>query len=143
MVAEVAAAYESVKAATTIVRGLNSLNTKAEVNQAVIEIQGHLLDTQHTVMQLQDRLQEMKVRIDALERFSPEKFRLEELVHDGHRYSGRRAYVEIETGIPYCPGCFPNSKLTPVQFTSSGELTSKCPHCSTYLGSADDWSPTV
>lgn len=143
MIAEVATAYESVKAATTIVRGLSSLNTKAEVNQAVIELQGHLLDTQHNVMQLQEKLQEMKARIESLERFSPERFRLEELVHAGHRFSGRRAYVEIETGIPFCPGCFTNNKLTPVQFNSTGKLTSTCKNCGTSLGGADDWSPRV
>ena len=138
MIAEVAAAYESVKAATTIVRGLNSLNTKAEVNQAVIEIQGHLLDTQHTVMQMQDKVQEMKSRIAALERFSPEKFELRDLVNDGHPFSGRKVYVETATGTQFCPGCFTDSKLTPVQFGSAGTVAFQCKSCKTNLGHADD-----
>lgn len=138
MIAEAAAAYESIKAASTIVRGLNSLNTQAEVNQAVIDLQQHLLDTQHTVMQLQDKVQELKAQIADLERFSPEKYELVDLVYNGHRFSGRKVQVEKATGTYYCPGCFAASKLTPVQFSSEGTSAYKCKSCDTNLSYADD-----
>ena len=139
MIAEVAAAYESLKAASTIARGMNSLNNQAEVNQAVIDIQRHLLDTQHLVMQLQDTVQELKSQIVELERFGSERFNLIDLVYQGHSYSGRKAYLETASGAFYCPGCFSNGKLTPIQFEPSGTDTHICKGCGTYLGTSDDY----
>ncbi len=143
MAAEIATAFASIKAAATIARGMNSLNNRTEVNQAVIDIQQHLLDTQQTVALLQDQIEEYKGKIRELESFSPERFVLAPLVHDGHRYSGRQAYQEAATGAFFCPGCFANKTLTPVQFGSDGTWVQGCKTCSTNLGWSDDHRVSV
>lgn len=141
MIVETATAIESIKAAISIVRGMKSLDDRTAVNAAIIDIQAALLDAQQEMFSLQETIQLLKARIESLERFDPERFELVPLVHDGHKYSGRKAYRDKETGDFYCPGCFASGKLVPIQFSKSGFNAHKCEACGLRLGSSDDEPP--
>jgi len=138
MITEVSAAYEGVKAAITIARGLQNLKTEAEVNQAVIEIQRHLLDTQHTVLQLQETIQSLKTKIAELEQFDTSRFELVDVVYEGHKYSGRKAPRDKTTDDYYCPTCFSQRRLTVIQFSSDGTSAYDCGSCDKSIGWAND-----
>ena len=134
MIAETASVIEGIKAATTVIRGMKSLDDRTSINEAVIELQGYLLDSQSAMFELQDYVEALRTRIRELEAVDESRFELVEPQLNGHKWTGRRAYRDKSTGVFYCPGCFGQHTLTPVQF-DQGE-TAPCAACGTELGSA-------
>lgn len=142
MIPEALAAYESVKAATTIARGLQSLNTQSEINLAVIDLQQKLLETQQFVLALQEKVQEMKERVTELEKIDSDQFEIADLVTRGHSYTGIKVYRHKETEVLFCPVCFGQKKLIPLQFSSGGQVHEKCGACQTFFGTSDGYNPS-
>lgn len=141
MVSEITAAYESLKAATNIARGLKNLETQTEVNQAVIDLQEQLMGTQQLLLSLQEEAQSMRDKLADLQKIDESKFEVVEIEYKGHKYSGRRAYKEKETGAYFCPICFSDGKLVPLQFSSEGTSIRKCGSCTTRFGHSDNYAP--
>lgn len=141
MVNELTAAYKSLKAAKDIAGGIQSLDTETEVNQAVIDLQEQLLETQQLLLSLQDEAQQMRDRIEELEKIDESKFEVAEIEHNGHTFSGRKAYRQKESGTYFCPVCFSDGDLVPLQFSQDGTSIRKCGSCDTRFGHSDDYSP--
>lgn len=140
MVSEITAAYESLKAATNIARGLKNLETKTEVNQAVIDLQEQLLETQQLLLSLQEEAQNMRDKLAELQKIDESKFEVTEIEYEGHTYSGRNAYQKKDTGVYFCPVCFSEGRLVPLQFSQEGTSIRRCGSCETKFGESDDYT---
>jgi len=139
MIQETIAAVQGIKAATDILRGMKSLDDRTKVNEAIIEVQSHLLGAQGAMFELQDVVQALKTRIKSLEALDPKQFELLEPVIEGRSWNGRRAYRDKGTGTYYCPGCYSQGQLVPVQFWEN--LAKPCGLCGTGLGYASGQAP--
>ena len=141
MVPEIAVVWQSLEAAVVMAKGIRSLDNESAVQNAVIDLQQKLLDTQASVMTFNMEFQAMQDRIRQLELIDPEKFELVEPVCDGHKYSGKLVYRELTTGHYFCPVCFGDKKrLVPIQFSSDGKYAQECGSCQNQLRHSDDYS---
>jgi len=140
MVTEIKAAYDSLKAAKEIAGGLKKLDTNTEVNQAFIDLQQQLLETQQLLLSLQEEAQEMRDKIEELEKIDESRFEVTEIEYKGKKFSGRKAYREKESGTYYCPVCFSDGNLVPLQFSKNGTNIRQCGSCSTRFGDSDDYT---
>jgi hypothetical protein len=124
-----------------MVKGINSLKTEAEVNQAVINIQRTLLEAQALALQDRERQSNLMKKIEELES-RIKKF------DDGDADMKRYELVEFPTGImayvlkegeensepshKLCPKCFGDGKKSILQVVSkrNGGESVRCPSCS-------------
>ncbi|HJS12135.1 hypothetical protein [Sphingopyxis sp.] len=68
MIAEAGAAISSIKAAMDIARGVSSLKSEADINQAIIDIQRALLEAQNAALEDKQRLFQLRSELEELQR---------------------------------------------------------------------------
>ena len=140
MFAEAGAAVGSIKTALDMLKGVRSLKSEADINQAVIEVQRILLDAQSAAVddksrqiELLNRISDLEARLAKAEEWESEKrrYRLTEFS------TGRFAFVLVEDlgeGEPHhklCAKCFTEKRksiLQTVRKHSGGESV-YCQHC--------------
>ena len=133
MVAEFAAAFEGLKVASTIAKGIANLKTETEINLAIIDLQQHLVQTQQFVLKAQSSIRNLEDRLAQFETWETEKerYELKEVVLGGFVYATKEP---IDSGDPphwICPQCYQDRKksiLQTVHRMSSGGTTT-CHRC--------------
>ena len=119
MIAEIHAGYTSAKAAVEIVKGIQALKSETAINQAVIDIQRLLLETQTSIMSANDlysaslkRVEGLEAEIARLKDWSIEK--QDYVLADTGQGSLAYKYLEgVESGYPphwICPQCCEDGK---------------------------------
>lgn len=112
MIAEIQAGIGGAKAALDILKGVQSLQTETAKNQAVIEVQRHVIEAQHGLSVSLKRIDDLEAEIVRLKDWSAEKQRYE-LKDTGQ---GSLAY-HLKEGVEppelqhwICPNCYQNGK---------------------------------
>ena len=157
MLAEIAAGLEALKAATGLVKVLNTTSTDAQINEVKIGLQHSLLEAQSALFAAQQAEAAATARIHDLEQ---EIVKLKDWVGEKKNYQLKNidpksvAYVPkpgMEDGeAPYwlCTNCFENGKKSHLQFqrniTGHGPALSlwRCNHCKGELSVEWFYSPT-
>jgi hypothetical protein len=121
MIAELQAGYAGAKAAIDIAKGINSLTSETERNQAVIDIQRNVLDMQQALMAANEmlsvkdaKIREMETKLQGVDRWA--EFAAGYVLRDTGQ--GAFAYQPTPdtlalTGEPehwLCPACFENRR---------------------------------
>lgn len=143
MIVEASAAVQGIKAAVQMAKQIKDLQNAAEIGAATVALQDKLRETQEYVFDLQEKVHELQARNAELERLDESKYELTEVEFAGHLFTGRKAYKHVDTEDYYCPVCFGEGKLIPLQSSSSGEYINDCGRCDTSFGHADDYSPEI
>lgn len=112
-------AYNSGKAALDIAKGINALGSEVERNQAVIEIQRHVMDSNASLMEAQQaysaslkRIGELELQIVQLKSWDVESHRYE-LADTGQGSLAYRLKQGMENDEPshwICPNCYQQGK---------------------------------
>lgn len=119
MIGELKSAYDSAKMVVDIAQGIQSLKTETAINQAVIDIQRHVLETQRGLTAAEQIHADDLKRIDALEQkiMGMENWKAEsqryELADTGQGSLAYSVKVGMENGEPahwICPNCYQQGK---------------------------------
>lgn len=114
-ITELSAVFSSLTAARDIAKGIVSLNSETEKNQAVIEIQQILLDAQAAALEAQQRQSELQHRIDQLEKIienhdswenDKDRYRLAEFSDGCHAYVLKEGMENSEPQHKLCVKCW-------------------------------------
>jgi predicted nucleic acid-binding Zn-ribbon protein len=140
MISEVSAAYTGIKAAIDIAKGISSLKSETEINQAVIDIQRALLDAQSASLSEQGRISELlnkvaqlQIVIDKFDDWAKisGRYKLSKSEHGAYFYELREEFINDEIYHRICASCFEDKKrkiLQTIAKDSTGEIL-KCPDC--------------
>jgi hypothetical protein len=140
MIAEAGTALTSLKTAMDMLKGVRALKSEADINEAVIDIQRLLLDTQAAALADKERQFALVDRISKLETQLAAKLRWE---NEKQRYqltefsTGRYAFVlkdNLSGGEPahkLCAKCFTDDRKSILQTANkhSGGESVYCQHC--------------
>ena len=141
MIAEISAGLSSLKAAFDITKGLNAANTQANINDAKIPLQEHIIQAQQALAAANDaqttaaeRIRELEGEIVRLENWAAEKQRYQLK----RFYPGTLAYAlkpGMEQGEPphyLCKHCYDRDEKAALQPTAKLERRYRvhaCPSC--------------
>jgi hypothetical protein len=119
MIAEITAGYESIKAATNLLKGLNAASTEAQINDVKIGLQRSLLDAQQGLFAAQQADAASSARIRDLERqiagfnsweSEKDRFELRAIGAGAFAYVMKASEDNSNAGPWYCSNCFENGK---------------------------------
>ena len=140
MLAEISAGYTSLKAAVSIVQGLNATHTQIQINEVKIELQRLMLDAQSALMGAQTTEATASKRISDLEQ---QVVRFKTWEGEKERYELKRYYPgsfafalkpEMANGEPphrLCANCYQNGEKAILQAKNEYGtiLGHRCPLC--------------
>lgn len=144
MIAEANAAISGIKTAFEISKGISSLKSETEINQAIIGIQRVLLEAQQAALEdkqriseLTDRLTQTELAGQAVERWNAEKQRyaLTESELGAYTYNLRPEQANGEVLHRICATCVEAGRKSILHTKakhSGGEIV-VCQHCKTDL----------
>lgn len=144
MIAEAGAAWGAIKAAYDIAKGVSSLNSETEKNDAIVEVQRAILEAQSAALadkqligDLADELRTLKSQLATADAWSVEKTRyiLTASQLGAYTYDLRPSHADGEAFHRLCCTCFNNGKKAILQGKakhSGGELV-ECLCCKTEL----------
>ena len=112
MIAEIQAGMGSAKAALDILKGVQSLQTEAAKNQAVIDIQRHVIETQQGLTVSLKRIDELEAEIVHLKDWSSEKqnYELADTGQGSLAYHRKEGLEPPEPPHWICPQCYEDGK---------------------------------
>lgn len=156
MIAEIQAGYAGTKAALDIAKGVLSLKSETDRNQAVIEIQRHVMEAHRALFAAEQEYAVSLKRIDALE---AEIARMKDWSGEMGRYEARNVSrgamvymlkMGMENGEePHwlCANCFTDRRKSFLQpkggpGPASGEVKYGCDTCNGYLSVPNRINPT-
>jgi hypothetical protein len=117
-------AYNSGKAALDIAKGIHSLNSEVERNQAIIDIQRHVMDSNASLMDAQQayatslkRIEELENEIVRLKDWAAqmERYELKSIEPNGFAYSQKPGMENGEPRHWLCTNCYQNSQKSILQ----------------------------
>jgi hypothetical protein len=112
MLAEIQAGFGGAKAALDIAKGVQSLSTETARNQAIIDIQRHVIEAQQGLAAGLKRIDELEQEVVRLKDWSAEKQRYE-LADTGKGSLAYRTKGGMEAGEPphwICPNCYQDGR---------------------------------
>jgi hypothetical protein len=154
MIAETISAINGIKVAMDIAKGVSSLKTETEINQAVIDIQRALLDAQagafedrHSIARLTDEINDLKNQLLAKADWKKEQERyvLTESEKGTFFYQLKTECADGEVLHRLCATCFvkgTKSILQTTQKARGGEVV-QCQTCDKELKLADFNDPVI
>lgn len=140
MISETISAVSGIKTALDIAKGVASLKTATEINQAVIDIQRALLEAhagafedRQTIAKLTDQILELQRQLKASADWETEKSRyvLTKSPKGAYTYNLRADLESEVTPHKICSNCFDQCQKSVLQTIASGhggELV-ECPRC--------------
>jgi hypothetical protein len=138
MIAEAGAAISSIKVAMDIAKGIAALKSKAEINQAIIDIQRILLEAQSGAIEDKQRIatlaaevQELQLVLKQQKNWEEEakRYVLTESEVGTFTYELRREFADTEVHHRLCVTCFENGKKSVLQC----EAFAVCNNCGTRI----------
>jgi hypothetical protein len=138
------AGFTSAKLALEIAQGIVSLNTEAEKNQAIIDIQRHVIDAQRALTLAEQNHATTLKRIDSLEAeivslktwdAQAEGYELADAGNGALAYRKKPPVPEGEPPHWLCPTCYEDRKKSYLQPERHPGMTESltCPRCMTRL----------
>ncbi len=144
MIVETTAAFNGIRGALDIAKGINALKTEVERNQAVIDIQRALLDAQSGTLDDKQKMSELSSRIAHLEselaqkqQWEDEKNRyaLTQSQLGAYTYDLKPELANGEVSHRLCANCYGDDKKSILHVTvkhSGGEIV-ECGKCKSKL----------
>lgn len=140
MIAEAGAAISGIKVAMEMAKGIAALNSEAEINQALIDIQRTLLEVQSAafddklkISQLVDEKAALEKKLAEVDSWVEEKKRycLTKSEVGTFTYELRADFAEGEAHHRLCVTCFGNGKKSILQRrgNASGAVSAFCQNC--------------
>jgi rubrerythrin len=111
-IAEVKAGYDGAKAALDILKGVQSLQSEAAKNEAVIDVQRHVIEAQQGLSTSLKRIDELEEEVARLTDWTAQKGRYE-LADTGQGSLAYRLREGLEPPEPQhwiCPQCYEDGK---------------------------------
>ncbi len=148
MIAEAGAAISGIKVAMDMAKGIATLKSEAEINQAIIDIQRALLDAQsaalddkQTIARLADELSAVKREMQGFQKWENEKARyvLTKSKMGAFTYDLRPESANGEVFHRLCVKCFESGSKSFLHTTANhggGEIV-ECKSCKAQLMLAD------
>ncbi len=148
MIAEISGAVAGIKSAMDIAGGMLSLNSKTEIQQAIIDIQRALLDAQSSLQADKQIIHELVNEINSLKyiirgadewKETANRYRLAESSFGAFYYDLLKEHCQDEPYHRLCVDCFGERKKGFLQTTlkhSGGEKV-KCSKCNAEFKLAD------
>lgn len=136
-----AAAWESLKVATSIGKALVDLKVEGEVrtkvsaiNDALFEAQRRMLEAQDSHAEMAKKVQELEEALKQYERWEQEKKRYQLAKTDAGTllYRLRADCLDGEPEHDLCPVCFQDEVKSILQVGTTGEVA-HCPRCKTSI----------
>jgi hypothetical protein len=134
MIAEAGAAIGGIKVAMDMAKGIASLKTSTEINQAIIDIQKALLEAQSAAIEdkqqlanLSMQMQELQIELRSKNDWDQEaqRYVLNECETGVFTYELRPEFANGETHHRLCANCFTNKRKSILQ----GKRMATCQSC--------------
>lgn len=137
---EAGAALGSIKSAMDMLKGIRSLKSETEVNQAIIDIQRILLDAQTAAIEdkqrqlgLLARVSELEARVANISKWDEERarYKLTEFSEGRYAYVLKEEASREEPSHKLCTTCFNDGRKSLLQTVNkhSGGESVYCQHC--------------
>ena len=144
MAIDPATLFTSVKAAYDIAKGINSLNTTVERNEAVSKVLEILLSVQSDALLMKEKHSVLLSEIDSLKKKilefenwsdTEKKYELKEVATQTFLYAYKKSETNPQPSHYICPQCYQDKKTYILQLYYEGEGTTQyqCTNCKTII----------